>query len=404
MGCDIASDVRKLAGVAVLKLQENLFGLTASLSIFGFANGMVGIFIPLVLIENGAEVWQVAVFYAVAALVKLCINYPVARYVIESRGVHVALGLGYLAAIAQLAFLQGFVSSSNVWLLVGAAIGMALTYSCIWISQHLHISTVMENSTKSSSVATMESINQVAGVAAPAIGGLIGGLFGPTWLLVAAALVLATSFIPLPMVGRLHQEHTADAERSSLRYSLSGAPKRDLFANFSFNIETVVGVLVWPIFLAVQVGTYREIGYISTAAALVAVITLYIAGRRGDAGKDRRVLFEGALISSSINVVRLFASSTAALTAITAAYRGSLAYGQNAWVSNYYAHAKRRGAPYVMSMEIMCDVSHALLWSILAYVSYHFSSDTLFVTAFTIAAFAAWGCLAITNQHKKPAH
>lgn len=228
--------------VAVMRLQRDLFGVTLSLGLFGFANGVLGVFIPLVLLSAGAPLWQIPAFNAVYALVKSVINFPIAHYVVQSRGVHRAFAIGFIATAAQFASLQLFVWSGSKWWALASAVSLAVVNASMWSSQHVHISMVVKSAGRSSSLATIETINQALSVAAPFIGGVIGALFGPSWLIGFALAVLMTAFVPLRHIGKLHTQHSNGKADAPLRYSLNGAPRRDLFANFSINRETSVGI------------------------------------------------------------------------------------------------------------------------------------------------------------------
>jgi hypothetical protein len=378
--------------MTVLSLQKQLLGVTLSLASFNVANGMVGVFIPLVILEAGAPLWQVPAFYVVYAVVKLLINFPIARFVVIRRGVHAAFALGFACAVVEMASLQMYVHTESIRWLPVAAIALALVNGSLWLSQHLHISSVIDTTRKSSSMATIETINSLLGVASPVIGGFVAAWFGPAWLIAVALCFLALAFVPLRMIGRLDSEH----EREDVHFSLRAAPPRDLFANFCWNIETSVGVMVWPIFLAVEVSSYRDIGLITAIASVLMVITMWIAGRRGDKGHFRRILVESAAASTVINILRMIVAGTTAIAVVTAAYRASLAYAQVTWSSGYYGHAKRNGAQWIMAMEIVCDLAYLLLWSVLLGVAAAFGKSPLFIVAFGLAAVAAWGCLTIS--------
>lgn len=243
----------------------------------------------------------------------------------------------------------------------------------------------------------MEVANQVLGVIAPFAGGLLGYVLGPIWLIAVSIAIVLAAVVPLLAIhasGAIG-EKTADA---AVTYRLTHAPRRDVVANFCFNIETLTGTLVWPIYLAVVIKTYEEIGAISALAAIASVIVVIIAGRRGDAGKDRRVLLEGVATSSALDFIRLLPLNSLGVTFVSAGYRASVTYMFNAWVSTYYYHTKRIGIPYVMSMEIACDIAYVLFWTMLFAVSLFASSYVVFSVAFVVAGVAAWGCMLISHQ------
>ena len=380
----------------IINLQKDLIQITIALSLFAFASSMVGVFIPLVILKSGGRLWEVAVFYLIYAVVKLIINFPVVL-MIQKKGVHFGLGWAFLAGAMQMLSILEYASTRNVWLLVIGAASLSLTNAFLWSSQHLFISSVVEDDTKSSSLATMGIIGQIAGVAAPLVGGLIGAYLGSYYLLGSAVFLCAIAFISLKGISK--QVHASRSNDEKIRYSFKGAPIGDIIANFSYNTETMISIMVWPIYLAVFVASYRNIGAIITLAAAVSIVVTWIAGRRGDRGQDRAVLREGVAITSIIDLFRLIASTQIWITVITTGYRASLSYLQNAWTSTYYFHAKRKGLQYIVRMEMACDLAYASIWAVLlATLLLSSSSRVFFVTAFIIAAVFIWGCLLMGKQ------
>ncbi|HEV2403511.1 MAG TPA: hypothetical protein VGS08_04895 [Candidatus Saccharimonadales bacterium] len=375
-----------------LRLQTSLVHITVGLSTFSFATSLVGVFIPLVILRGGGRLWEVPAFYLIYACSKLLMNYP-AVLLLQRRGVQLGLSIAFVAGALQMLSILGFATLHNILPLIAGAVALALTNAYLWNAQHLYISSTMQENTKSSNIAAIAIIGQVSSVVAPLLGGLIGSIFGPIPLLALAVVLCASAIIPL--------RHIQSVEKQGLpiRYNFQGAPRRDILANFFFNIEASVGVMVWPIYLAVFIATYKSIGAITAIAAGVTVLITWMAGRRGDKGRDRAVLREGVAASSVIDVVRILVTSGLGITIISSAWKASFAYLQNAWTSTYYHHAKQRGLQYIMSMEIACDLAYVTLWGILLVVLLATDSTrTFFVAAFFIAAVSAWGCLLITKQ------
>jgi MFS family permease len=375
-------------------MQRELVHITAALSLFGTASSLVGVFIPLIILHSGRSLQVVAGFYIAYALIKLVFNYPTVR-IIQRFGAHVALGCSFVAGALQMLSILWFSRTSSLWALLLGAAALALTNACLWNSMHVHISKIMDRTTKSSSMATMNIIQQFTSVIAPLIGGFVAALFGSQWVLLLALAFTLMALWPLQHMGRMEQD---DSTKIAIKYNLKGAPPRDLLANFCFNIDTTVGVMLWPVYLAVAIANFKAIGAITGISALAAIVMTAIAGRRGDKGHDRSVLREGITASSLIHILRLLAVTPVTITLLSVGYRASLAYFQNAWSSTYYWHAKDAGINYIMSMEIACDIAYVFFWTIIFLCALTGSRRLLFDVGFLIAAAAAWGCLLIKPQ------
>lgn len=381
-------------------IHGDLVGITVSKLIASFGRGLVIIFIPLLLLSNGLELWHVCGFYVIYALLKLAINYPSAR-IINHYGARLGLIVGTVATAIFMMLLTWYVAvPSQVWLLVPLALAMSVQNSFMWNSEHLFVSRAMSMERKSRDLATMESLRRVVKVVTPLAGGLIAALAGQVWLTAIAAIVVALALIPIWRIDRIAGGHVKD---ENLKYSLKFAPVRDLVANFGFNAHTLVGVMVWPIYLAIFVPDFRSIGIITTIASLIAVVVLQFAGKRGDKGKSYRVLVEGTAGSSAVHIVRILASSNPfVITVISALYDVVLGYQQNPWTSLYYAHARKGGINYIMSMEIVGDIAYVAMFGALGLIAYTTGDGGFFTIAFAAAAVIAWLCLFMRRETPVP--
>lgn len=377
-------------------IHGDLVGITISKLIASVGRGLVVVFIPLLLLDKGMALWQVCGFYVCYSVCKLLVNYPSAL-LINQRGARLGLLVGTTAAASFMVVMSVYIAAPSLGLVVVMALLMALQNSFCWNSEHLYISRAMSMERKSRDLATIESCMRIAGIATPALGGLIVVTTSQLWLTIIAAAILFLSLVPIWRIDRLAGGHRRDSE---LKYSLRSAPTRDTIANFGFNAHTLVGVMVWPMYMAVFISNFSSIGLIATIASLIAVIVLQVVAHRADKGQVYRVLVEGTAGSSVVHVLRVAASSNPVSIAVIAAlYDIVLGYQQNPWASLYYAHARKGGINYIMSMEIAGDLAYVVMWGVLGLVAFFVPGTTFFTVAFGLAAVLAWLCLFMRKEH-----
>jgi hypothetical protein len=354
---------------------------------------LVAVFLPLLLLNTGLQLHEVALFYVLYAAYKLIINYPATLF-INSMGASAGLALGFFSSFLFLVLLTVFLQTQSTLVLYLAPLMMALQNSLLWNSGHLHVSRAMDEARKSQDLATLANLQRAAAVISPLLGGFIAMSLGDYFLTAFASI-----FTIAAACWSLRIDNSSHTKEEEFKYTINSAPARDLAANVGFNISAAVGVLVWPIYLAVFIPNFQTIGVITTVAAAFGVIVLQIIGRRGDKGKSYRVLIEGTAGSSTMHFARILATSNPiTITVITALYDLALDYQTNPWTSHYYSHARRRGINYIMSMEIIGDLSYVLLWSILGVTSFLWGSDIFFSVAFTVAGIAVWLTLLISKD------
>ena len=117
-------------------IHKNLVRITLSSLIYTVSGGLVGVFLPLILLGNGLQLWQMCGFYVIYGVFKILLNYPV-FLVINRRGPIFGLSAGYAASAAYFVFLSSYIASDNILLLVCASLCMAIMNSFLWNSTSL---------------------------------------------------------------------------------------------------------------------------------------------------------------------------------------------------------------------------------------------------------------------------
>lgn len=375
-------------------LHRDLAGIASSMTISRFGYSLVAVFVPFLLLQKGLALWQICLFYTAYGACKIILNYP-ATVLSVRRGVRFGLTVGYSANAAYFLILTAYLSGHAEWALYALPLLMAIDHAFTWGAQHLHIAHAMDITRTGKDIAFIHSLAEIVGIVAPITGGLLAVYLGKPWLAGIAALCIMAALIPIRKAGPLHatSRHTPQ-----LAYNLKGAPRRDLFANYLFNIHATVSNVLWPVYLAVVLTTITSIGLVATASAGVAFILLYIAGHRGDRGYNHRVLLESTALTSLTHIGRIFATTPLGAGIVSSLSNVALSYQQIPWTSLYYRHARTGGVAYIVSMEIMCDLACITFWGVLSLVAYYTKSHAFFVVAFAIAAVAAWGCMRIRQD------
>jgi len=376
----------------LLPTQPEVRHITQALSWYRFSSGLTGVFIPLLILQHGGSLFTVAAFYLLFAIVKLVADFP-AIIMIQRRGVHFGLAASFVFYAVELAAILGYTSTHGLIFLIIGSVSLGLIDSFGDNARHIYVSVVTRDSSKSSSIAIIEIFGQIADFAGPIGGAIIGTLFGADWLLIAALLCLGLTIKPLASISKLPLLD----QSTKLRFTLRNAPWRDVVADACFGSEETVSRILWPILLAITLGTFSRIGIVTAVSTLGTVAAIWIAGRRGDRGQNRSVLLQGIAGMSAVNLLRLAATSFWPITLLGLGYRMTQGYGLNALNTIYYSHAKDRGLPYIISIEIASDIGYLVTWGILfAILAIFKSSSVLFASGFILAAITVWGALLYT--------
>lgn len=382
-----------------LHIQREVTHISTTNNLYRFTNNLIGVFIPLIIIQSGGSLRAIAGFYLIYSGCRLAINLPVMR-LIYKRGPHFCTGAGYLCAGIYIGLVLGYSNTHSVALLLTAAFASAVTDALTDNSRHVYMANAIKIDGSGTTIATMEIIGQATDAIGPLIGALIATVLGIDWLLGVALFFMALTIFPLRSMGEVELRRTAKP-----KFSLKGgAPWRDLLADFSYVSDEAIGIMLWPIYLAVMLGTFSAVGSVSALAAAVTIVVVWVAGRRGDQGKTPLVLREGVAAMSASNIFQLVAKTPSTIAVASLFYRSSRTYVLNGLNATWYTHANTKGMQYVVSMQIVSDCAYLAVWLALFSVAWFTSgSQTFFVVAFVLAALVVWGTTLITPKRRATA-
>jgi hypothetical protein len=382
----------------LLRLQPDLAHVSHAVNVNRFGCGLVSVFIPLIVIGDSSSLHQaievLAAFYLVTALCRLAMNVP-AMSAISRWGAPRVLGTGFVVRAGSLLALLAYTSEHAAALLLGAGVVAGVAEALCDDARHIYISGSVEHEGLSSSMATMEMTGQGLDVAAPLAGALVGTLLGPGWLVGCALAVMASSAVPLARMHKVDRSKNSERPRLSLR----GAPWQDMVANACFNSDEAVGAQLWPIWLAIVLGSFTFVGVVAAIASSVAALTIYMAGHLGDKGHDRMVLKRGIAGAGVANALRFAAGSPLMAGLVSAAYSGASEFALNGLNSIYYVNGGRRGLQYNTSMETACSIGYIVVWAaVLAVALLTQGTAPFFHTGFALAAALVWGTLLLRRH------
>lgn len=373
-------------------LHKDLVDITIANTLRSFGGALVEVFVPLLLLKHGLSLLGVSLFYVVYAVVKLVINYPSMRFT-NRFGARPSLIIGRAAYIVYLLCLAAIVQTGRSELAWVMAVAMAFTNAFQWNAEHAFVSRAINMERKGKDIARIESITMMACSIAPAVAAGIAMVLGTSWpLYVAVACIVGSIF----WLRKLDNTAGGHKQQQNIGYSLRHAPKRDLLANFAFNIHTAIGNLVFPIYMALVLSNIQSIGTVATIGSVGAAVFLMFIGNRNDSVGTAKVLREGSLATFGAHLLRLVPASTASVAVINIVWLLALRYQQNPWTSTYYAHTRKQGMSYILSMEIACDIAYVALFiavfAILALCGYQLG----FAIIFILAAVVSLLCTCIT--------
>ena len=372
----------------------NIRNLTITFGLRAFATSIVNVFLPLLMLQRGAGIRQICLFYIAYSVVKLLIEYPTFTS-IERRSLAFGVSAALAATVVYLILLFAYIDGARGWAIALAPAALALVNSYLWNTEHIYLSRAISAPRLARDMARLTVVIRSAMFVGPPAGGALAAFAGQRVLLVVAIAMSLLAVVPAWRIGSLPRSHVSE----KLRWS--PALSRDLLANFAFNAHNTINFYVWPLYLATVIGEFAGIGIISAVIDVISLMLILFAGRRSDNGATYRVLFEGVVATMIGYSVRVFATTPMSIALLGAFANAAILYQMVPWTTTYYSHARKLGAKYILWMEFAGDLGWLMTWTVLLSLTYATSSSRAFFVGAVLLAVV--GCAGSLLMNRRPA-
>jgi MFS family permease len=283
-----------------LKSRE-LRGLIQAESLLSLSRGLVSIFVPIYLWQSGYRLAAIAIFFAIERLVRGLV-IPLAGQLAYRLGPQRVLAISYPLQVAYYIALANSASWHLPYYTPAIILGMAL--GCYWVGYHIDLSLSRSKNDHGRDVGTAMALSRGTAILAPAISALIASRYGfgmVFWLAAALALFGSALVWRQPEPWREKRLKYAAVLRPSVVWHALG---------FSFaGFQSSMALVAWPLYVFLVVGSFREVGFAATAAAIGPVVAMWLVSRI-ITRQNRPAMFRiGRVLSAVLHLVRLFVGS-----------------------------------------------------------------------------------------------
>lgn len=349
-------------------------------TIKNLAFSLVGLFIPIYLLNNGVSLTQLCFFFVLQSLFRFLIEPAVGRGIARFGAKHV-LSFSYPISFAFITLLVLYpMYQVPLWVI---AVIWAVADSMHWVSYHAAFSRAKHKKKAGREIGLLNILAVLAGAVGPILAGFIAVNSNLNFVFVIAAVLLLVAMVPL--------FQTLESVRSKkLVYKgLTGRIKRDLTAHAAINFEVVVASVIWPLFIYFIVKDYLQLGAIVSLSLLLSIVIIFITGRMTDNLNKKALIVIGSTSMAAVNIFRSLANSFWYASGVNIAATVVAPLLQIPLVSIFYAHADtQRRIEYVVLMEMAADLSRTVFWILLFVLSVLVSQQELFTYSFVLASAA----------------
>lgn len=359
---------------------------------------IVGIFLPIYLLELGKSLLFVIVYFLIFYIVKYIHHYFFVPLTIHKIGLKHAMSTSFL--LYSLSYLLLSKLLANDVAIVVSVIVLPFAEAIRWDTQHLDMLLFTSRKNEGVQVGVAHAIDMMGQVAGPLLAGFLTYIYGAEFTLLLGAVLLVLSSLPLFITKEVPN---IKIEPKHLSAEKKKAPINARVANFASNFEGNISFLIWPIFIYFLFeNNFAAVGAFFSAGFFVSALITIFLSRLGD--QDQRNRDRLALIAawwrSLTHIVRLFAVNP--LIAITANTSGEIASSVKSasFGVRFYDYGKEAAGKlqYVRSMELSADIGKAAGWLLflLAYLAFDGIS---FRILFIVAAFVSLLVIRIMRKY-----
>ncbi len=362
-----------------------LAGFLRTLSI-----GLVGVFVPLYLLQNGYNLTDIFIYYACFYGLGCIFAYGTGHLIARFGPKHIMR----VSFMLQVIFSFLLINIDSVpYTIFSLASVAALSSSMYFLSHHVDFSKVKHSEHGGKELGFLLLMERVGGVVGPIGGGLLATVAGPRATFFAAGVAMFIAVIILMLTPEPVQTH----QKLNFKGLLKKNDWKNRLSYASLGVENAVSVWLWPVFLAAVVFTsngYLNIGLVSSTSVLVAIIVAIPLGRLLDRQKGKMMIIYGTNVNSAIHIFRLFAASLPSSVVIAMFNEPNTLVYRMAYIKGYYDTADEypgQRIAFIVINEILSNIARMALWLTLAALSLFFSAYVVCAIGFCIGALASQG-------------
>ena len=279
---------------------------------------------------------------------------------------------------------------------------LALGQAFYWSPFHVDFAKFSKKEKRGRQLGVFYAIQIFLTFTTPILGGFLVSRFSYGLAFLLALFVLILSLIPLAFIPNKRVKYEFgffetfkkmfSREYGYLTVSMSAA-----------GIESVAGVVIWPVFLFIVFkGDYLGIGIFAAAIVVVSIVLQLFAGKVVDKWKPKKILPWGIDMNALGWIIKAFVTSITGVFAASVVHKLGAIMMKTPMDTLMYEKAADAGHyidEFTTIREIALSIGRAGFMALMIFVTMYFSIST----AFVIAAVASLGINLLTRYHS-PKH
>lgn len=369
------------------KLAPGLVSLYSNRIIQQIAFGLLGFFLPIFLFNYFDGSVQKVLWFYIASFTLFGLFVTLGARFMSRIGLKISMILGSLALIG---YFVSFYIFNNGWFfaLFLALAAITLFRMLYWTPYHTDFAKFTDKRSRGKEIAFLVSITTLVSIFLPFISGWILSKFNFSILFLISIIVASTSIIPLMLVPGTREKYTYSYWQTFKE--LFRKKNRQLLLAFGGDgAETVVGLIIWPIFIfQLLQGRYLVVGIVSSLIILASIVFRLAVGAMTDKVDKRRLIKFGSVLYAFGWVGKMFIQTAFQIFVVSSYHSFAAVIRRTPFTTLMYEQAADRGHyidEYTVLREIALSIGRVLMLALLLILV----PLTGLIFAFVLAALAS---------------
>lgn len=350
-----------------------------------FAQGLIGVFIPIYLLKSGYSLQSVFLYFTLLFSSNVLFNVASAELTARFGPKHV-MRIGFFLQFITALLLSNFSALPFPILLV--ALVHSASAAFYWLPYHVYFSKIKRTIKSAQQVSWLQTTEKIGSMIGPVLGGVLATFYGGAALFYAAALILAGAIIVL----MLSPEPIDTKQKLNYKNLFSLKDWRTMVSMSAFMSEEAIAVLVWPLFLATVIFTsdnYLQIGSIISIATILSTLVAVPLGRLLDKLKGNKIMTIGTTLNAILYFPRLLVTGYGGALILTILSEPTSLIHRLAYYKGYYDSVDEfpgQRVAYIARNEMVANGACAVLWLGFTILAGSLSSYAVCGVTFVVAA------------------
>ena len=292
------------------KFSFNIIFLFLNNLTWGFASGMIWLFLPIFLFEKfNYSISKVIIFYLIAAVL-YGVLVPVGARIMTKIGLKKSLILAMPCLAFYYLSLYFFETLGIILFIALALLMLTLFRTLYWTPYHVEFAEYGDSKERGAQIAYLSSLGLIAGVLAPFLAGFIIEQLGFPVLFIMAIILVFLSILPLYFLTPVKEEYSF-SYLQTFKELFSKKNWRIFVGYGSDGAQGIVAIVIWPIFIfGILNESYVTVGGISAAIILAGILLRIIMGRLAEVRRQRKLFKLGSVFYSLGWILKMYVQTS----------------------------------------------------------------------------------------------